>query len=40
MGYIVDNVQWVYKDINNMKGEMSHDYFIKICKIISENLNK
>lgn len=37
LGYIIGNVQWVYKGVNFMKGEMSHDYFIEMCKMITEN---
>lgn len=36
-GYIVDNVQWVHKDINIMKNKFSQEYFIEICKLISQN---
>jgi len=31
-----NNVQWVHKDINNMKFKFSHDAFIKLCKYISQ----
>jgi len=40
IGYVEGNVQWVYKNINSMKGEMSHDEFIEICKIISDYIKK
>jgi hypothetical protein len=36
-GYIVGNVQWVHKDINNMKQAFPQDYFIEICKLIAKN---
>lgn len=35
-GYIPGNVQWVYKPINFMKGNMKDDEFISICKMIAE----
>ena len=31
-GYIVGNVQWVHKDINNMKQSLSQAQFIEWCK--------
>jgi|688.fasta_scaffold444580_2 hypothetical protein len=39
IGYIEGNVQWVHKDINKMKTDFNDDYFIKICKLITENKN-
>lgn len=36
-GYIPGNVQWIHKDINRMKNVFSQEYFIKICKLISES---
>lgn len=36
-GYISNNIQWVHKDINIMKWDFSHDQFINICKLITEN---
>lgn len=36
-GYTLNNIQWVHKDINFMKGSFKKDYFIKICKSISTN---
>lgn len=40
LGYVEGNVQWVYKEINSMKGEMSHNEFIDMCKTISNNYKK
>lgn len=34
-GYIKDNVQWVHKDINWMKGTFEQQYFISLCKLVS-----
>lgn len=31
-GYVVGNVQWVYKKINMMKQGYSQDEFILLCK--------
>jgi len=37
IGYTLENVQWVHKDINMMKRIYSNDYFITMCKLIAEN---
>lgn len=34
-GYIVGNVQWVYKPINFMKQSLSQDDFKKYCKLVA-----
>lgn len=36
IGYEVDNIQWVHKDVNFMKMKYSQDYFIHICKLIAK----
>lgn len=36
-GYIENNVQWVHKDINIMKNKFNNNYFIEICKLITNN---
>lgn len=36
-GYILDNVQWVHKDINMMKGSLSELDFISFCKQVYLN---
>jgi len=38
-GYIIGNVQWIHKDINKMKNTYDQDYFIKMCKLISNNFS-
>ena len=39
-GYYHDNVQFVHKHINIMKSKYELDYFLKLCKIITEhNMN-
>ena len=35
--YNLDNIQLVHKDINLMKNKFNNDYFINICKLITEN---
>ena len=34
-GYIKGNVQWLHKDINNMKHTFNEEYFIKLCKFVT-----
>jgi hypothetical protein len=36
-GYILGNIQWVHKDVNFMKRTYSQEYFVKMCKLITEN---
>lgn len=36
-GYIIGNVQWVHKDINKMKYNLSQVYFIQMCDLIVKN---
>jgi hypothetical protein len=36
-GYIEGNVQWVHKDVNKMKNVFDNQYFINVCKCISDN---
>lgn len=33
--YTTDNIQWVHKDINKMKGMLSDKEFINFCKTVS-----
>ena len=33
-GYIKDNLQWIHKDINNMKHMLSEHKFIKYCELV------
>ena len=35
-GYIPDNVQWVHKAVNIMKGSLNNSEFINICKAVAE----
>ena len=35
-GYVKGNTQWVHKDINRMRMQMSMDKFISVCKQISD----
>jgi hypothetical protein len=36
LGYIEGNVQWVHKDINQMKNKHNQEHFIKLCTSISD----
>jgi hypothetical protein len=40
LGYTKQNVQWVHKDVNRMKWDLSREQFIEIAKIITENYKK
>jgi hypothetical protein len=35
-GYILDNVQWVHKHINQMKLDHTQDYFISLCCFVAD----
>ena len=35
-GYAINNVVWVHKDINIMKGLMSKEYFVSMCTRVSK----
>lgn len=37
LGYVENNIQWVHKHINRMKGIYSQNYFIEICDKISKH---
>lgn len=36
-GYIEGNVQWVHRDINQMKWKFSQEKFIEFCKLVASN---
>lgn len=36
-GYIEGNVQWLHKDVNNIKQDYSMDEFVRYCRLITEN---
>jgi hypothetical protein len=35
-GYIITNVQWIDKEVNYAKQEMTNEQFIKMCKKVTE----
>lgn len=35
-GYIEGNIQWVHKEINFMRGQMTVDNFLKACELITD----
>jgi hypothetical protein len=39
LGYTIENVQWVHKDINRIKTDLKEDYFVELCTLISSNLS-
>lgn len=36
-GYTLDNIQLVHKDVNMIKKEYDQEYFIEMCKLVSNN---
>ena len=36
-GYTIDNIQWVHKDLNKMKGKLEDGKFIEWCRIVSKH---
>ena len=36
-GYIIDNIQWIHKDINNMKQALKEEIFIKYCNLVTKH---
>jgi hypothetical protein len=36
-GYVIGNVQWVHKQINTMKMNMSDIEFINLCRMVTKN---
>ena len=39
-GYIINNVRWVHKTVNNMKWELSDDEFLDFCQVITKQNRK
>lgn len=37
IGYELDNVQFIHKDINKMKNAFDETYFVTMCSLIAEN---
>jgi len=37
VGYTLSNIQWVHRDINQMKWDLDQDKFINWCKIVAKN---
>ena len=35
-GYIIGNIQWVHRDINQIKWNYSEDYFIELCHAVAK----
>jgi len=36
-GYTKDNIQWLHKDVNWMKGKFETDRFLELCSLITEH---
>ena len=39
-GYVEDNVQWLHKDIKNIKQHYTIDTLVNYCKLIIDNYEK
>jgi predicted DNA-binding protein YlxM (UPF0122 family) len=39
-GYVIENVQWLHKDINKMKWELNQLKFLELCQIITRYQSK
>ncbi len=33
--YTKENIQWVHKDVNKMKSNLSDEYFVKMCALVA-----
>lgn len=36
----VTNLQWLHKTVNRMKGNMSEDRFVQMCRMVADKTNK
>ena len=36
-GYVIDNIQWVHKDINWLKNDWSQKEFIELCSRVANH---
>jgi hypothetical protein len=36
LGYVKSNIQWLHKDVNKIKWELSQIRFIELCKLITK----
>ena len=36
LGYVEGNIQWVHKDVNKMKNNLSEDRMLELCRAIVE----
>ena len=34
-GYVVDNIQWVHKDVNMLKGSIDVQKFVHLCRLVA-----
>lgn len=39
LNYTLDNIQWVHKDINRMKSDLSQERFFELCCLVTGNSN-
>jgi hypothetical protein len=36
LGYVIDNVQWTHKAINQMKSDRTQEEFLNLCCLVAE----
>lgn len=39
LGYTSDNIQWVHKEINSLKGSLAEDRLVELCELIIARRN-
>jgi len=39
-GYVIGNIQWIHKDVNRMKSDLSNGKFLGYCELIYKQKNK
>lgn len=37
VGYIPSNIQWVHKDVNRMKNNLTPERFLQLCKAVGDH---
>jgi hypothetical protein len=35
-GYVRDNIQWIHKDVNSLKGNLNEEKFISLCRLVAD----
>ena len=40
MGYVAGNIQWVHKDVNMMRGSLTIDRFMEVCRLVVQQTDE